>query len=202
MSLVKNCFMGILSCNKYKNRRLHQDLSNNIFEFMYFIGDPLLNEPIVNDNMVILPCGDGYENLPLKTKLMIKWIIDNKPNIDYIFKTDDDIKFDFVKLLENFKEVESNNLDYSGNEVFTNGYNSVYHKGKCDTDINESVIYVDKSNYCSGGGYFLSKKSAEIIIKTEISDNIIYEDHFVGKTLNSHNIFPKNINLHNISCFW
>lgn len=202
MSIVNNCFMGILSCKKYQDRRSSQDLSNCIFEYMYFIGDPSLEHPMVEGNVVILPCSDNYEDLPTKTKLMLKWILDNKPNIEYVFKTDDDIKFNFTKLFKNFIDLSIKKIDYSGHLVTTPGYESHYHQGKCQSDINDKVIYVDKANYCSGGGYFLSRKSVEIIINTEIGENVIYEDHFVGKTLNDHNIFPQNINLYNISCFW
>jgi len=202
MSLIKNCFMGILSCDKYQDRRSSQDLTNCIFDYMYFIGNPTLDQPIVEDNVVILPCGDNYEDLPIKTKLMLKWVLDNKPDIEYVFKTDDDIKFDFTKLFENFSEISLNKMDYSGRLVINNGYESSYHQGKCESDINDKIIYVDKADYCSGGGYFLSKRSAEIIINTEIGENVVYEDHFVGKTLSDNSIFPQNINLHNISCFW
>lgn len=202
MERIKDCFMGVLSCKKYEHRRHSQVMDENIFEYKYFVGNPNNEEPIMNGNIVTLPCGDNYEDLPLKTKLMLKWIIENKPEVNYILKTDDDIVFNFEKLYENYSYVKLKNLDYSGNVIKTFGYNSDYHFGKCDSDINNKTFFVEPSIYCSGGGYFLSKKSAEIIILTELGEDTIFEDHFVGKILNNKNIFPEHINLHNKSCFW
>ena len=202
MSLVNNCFMGILTCRKYKERRDLQDLSGSIFKYMYFIGDPSIDQPVVEDDIVILPCGDNYEDLPLKTKLMLKWIIDNNPGLEYIFKTDDDIRFNFNELLVNYKEIVSEKIDYCGNVVDTKGYISSYHFGKCESQIDTKAVLVEKAKYCSGGGYFLSKKAAQMIVDKDIDSDVIFEDHFVGKTLNDHNIFPRYIKLHNTSCFW
>jgi hypothetical protein len=202
MDFVSDCFMGVLSCKKYEDRRKTQRMNDNIFEYKYFIGDPNNEDIIIDDDVVILPCSDDYEGLPMKTKLMLKWIIDNRPKVNYILKTDDDIIFEFDKLYENYNHVKSNNIDYSGNVIKTFGYISDYHFGKCNSDINDKTFLVCPSTYCSGGGYFLSKKSAKIIIQTEIDKNTIFEDHFVGKSLNEKNIFPEHINLHNISCFW
>ncbi len=202
MGMFNNCFMGILSCEKYRERRTTQDLSNSIFDYMYFIGNPNLTEPSVNGNVVSLPCSDGYEHLPKKTNLMVKWILENKPNVEYVFKTDDDIKFDFNKLSDNFKKITSEKLDYSGNLVSTQENRSKYHFGKCDGELNNIPVYIEGAVYCSGGGYFLSKKSAEIIVKNFPNDEIVFEDHYVGKILNNNNIFPTHINLLNNSCFW
>lgn len=202
MTRTNDCFMGILSCKKYQSRRDQQDLSGSIFGYLYFIGDPKLTEAKILDNIVFLPCEDGYEYLPHKTREMLRWILQNKPEVKFIFKTDDDIRFNFGSLSENYKHVLNNMVDYSGNVVNTNGYVSTYHFGKCDSNINEKVVRVGKASYCSGGGYFLSRRSAEIIVGSEIKEYIIFEDHFVGKELNDHNIFPKHIELHNVSCFW
>ena len=202
MSKINNCFMGILSCEKYESRRNSQNLKGSIFDYMYFIGNPNLDEPNINGNIVSLPCGDGYEHLPKKTNLMVKWIIENKPNVEYIFKTDDDISFDFPKLFENFHTTHINHWDYSGNMVIVKESESFYHFGKCEGEINETAITIQNAEYCSGGGYFISKKSAEIIINNFPNDNIIFEDHYVGRTLNDNGIYPKHINLLNNSCFW
>jgi hypothetical protein len=177
-------------------------MEGNFLEYKYFIGNPENTEVINHGNLVILPCGDNYEDLPVKTKLMLEWIIKHKPEIEYIFKTDDDINFDFIKLYENYTEIKSKKINYSGNVIKTSGYVSEYHFGKCSSDINNKTFYVDPSIYCSGGGYFLSKKSAQVVIETVINEDTIFEDHFVGKSLNNNGIFPTHINLHNYSCFW
>jgi len=202
MSINDFCFMGILSCRKYENRRLTQDLSKSIFKYMYFIGDPNITEPIVEGNVVTLPCEDNYENLPTKTKKMFEWILNNNQNIEYIFKTDDDIKFDFNCLSEDFSEIYSQKNDYCGNLVITNEHESSYHFGKCETDINQKKVSVGTSQYCSGGGYFISLKSAKIIVDNIDAHCNIFEDYSVGKTLYENGITPTHINLYNRSCFW
>jgi hypothetical protein len=198
----KNCFMGILSCKKYEDRRSSQDLSNVIFNYKYFIGNPTIIEPIVEGNVVTLPCEDNYENLPTKTKKMFEWILNNNQNIEYIFKTDDDIKFDFNSLSEDFNFLNSQKNDYYGNLVVTDKHESKYHFGKCETEVNERPISVGDTQYCSGGGYFISLKSAKLIIDNIDTYCNIFEDYSVGKTLYENGITPTHINLHNRSCFW
>lgn len=202
----KSCFMGILSCKKYKNRRDKQDLSNNIFEYKYFVGDPDLTSPIVEDQIVYLPCKDEYEFLPTKVLLMLDWIFKNK-KFDYIFKTDDDIIFNFKKLEELYNFVSSNNIKYAGHLIYSNGYLSDYHKDKCEGEIKNYLFCVQKCQYCAGGGYFLSNDVVQTIIeKNKEHDKImqteILEDYFIGKFLNENGIFPTSINIQNQACFW
>jgi len=198
--------MGILSCKKYKNRRDKQDLSNNIFEYKYFVGDPDLTSPIVEDQIVYLPCKDEYEFLPTKVLLMLDWIFKNK-KFDYIFKTDDDIIFNFKKLEELYNFVSSNNIKYAGHLIYSNGYLSDYHKDKCEGEIKNYLFCVQKCQYCAGGGYFLSNDVVQTIIeKNKEHDKImqteILEDYFIGKFLNENGIFPTSINIQNQACFW
>lgn len=202
MNINDFCFMGILSCKKYESRRLSQNLSNSIFKYKYFVGDPNITEPIVNGNVVTLPCEDNYESLPTKTKKMIEWILNNIQNIDYIFKTDDDIKFDFNSLSNDFNDIYTQKYDYCGNVVITKDHSSSYHFGKCETEINNTKVSVGSGQYCSGGGYFISLKSAKIIIDNIDTYSNIFEDYSVGKTLQESDITPTHINLYNKSCFW
>jgi hypothetical protein len=194
--------MGILSCKKYKNRRTSQDLSKSIFKYMYFVGDPTINKPKVRGNVVTLPCEDNYENLPTKTKKMFEWILDNKKNIEYIFKTDDDIVFDFNSLSEDYSVLYSQKNDYCGNMVMSYQHDSSYHFNKCETEINNKTILVEVTRYCTGGGYFISLNSAKIILDKMDTSSHIYEDYLVGKTLCENGVNPTHINIHNKSCFW
>jgi|694.fasta_scaffold26737_8 hypothetical protein len=202
----KTCFMGILSCEKYKNRRGKQDLSNSIFEYKYFVGDPTLTSPIEEDQVVYLPCKDEYEFLPIKVLLMFDWISKNK-KFDYVFKTDDDIIFNFQKLQELYNFVSSNDIKYAGNFISTNPYWSDYHKDKCDDEIKNYLFLVQKCQYCSGGGYFLSNDTVQTIIEkntdyNKITQTELLEDYFIGRFLNENGIFPTSINIQNQACFW
>lgn len=209
ISNFKTCFMGILSCKKYKTRRDKQNLSNNIFEYKYFIGDPSLTSPLEKDEIVYLPCKDEYEFLPIKVLLMLDWIQENK-KFDYVFKTDDDIIFNFEKLKELYDFVSTNNIKYAGHFISGGSYFSSYHANKCESEIKQYSIFVEACQYCAGGGYFLSKDVVQMIIKKNLDYNQkgsyirkhIFEDHFIGKFLNQNGIFPTSINIQNQACFW
>lgn len=195
------CFMGILSCEKYKDRRNKQDLKLCPFEYRYFIGNPELKEAIENkeEHIVYLPCKDDYASLPQKVHEMLKWIVSNYSQIDYIFKTDDDIRFNFLHLIENFQTISLKKFEYSGLAVNCKEYYSDYLQKK---DPSEPLIKVPSTKYCPGGGYFISKKCINILIEDLLKENTVFEDQSVGYCLNKHDIYPVNIKLQNYSCFW
>jgi GR25 family glycosyltransferase involved in LPS biosynthesis len=197
-----SCFMGILSCEKNKHKRDNQDLSKSIFQYKYFIGNPELNEAKVDGDIVYLPCGDGYEHLSDKTKNMTKWILDNVPPVDYIFKTDDDIIIDFEKLSTLFTDICLRGYHYCGRKVDTEAHISTYHFGKCLDKSVETPIKMNKASYCAGGGYFLSKYAANTLINTMDRYKNVFEDYSVGYTLNNNNIYPTAINIQNYACYW
>lgn len=196
------CFMGILSCEKFLSRRQKQDLKNCPFQYKYFIGKPNIGSPIVKGNIVYLPCGDNYEDLSDKTHQMLKWILSNNESIDYIFKTDDDIKFNFELLISLYSEIVLRKLDYAGNYIHSDGEKTEYHYGKCFDKKKEIMISLKAADYCSGGGYFLSKSASQIILTEMNRHKTMFEDFSVGKTLNENNIFPVSINIKGNACFW
>lgn len=196
------CFMGILSCEKFKDRRLVQELENCPFQYKYFIGKPNITSPIVKGNIVYLPCGDNYEDLSEKTYQMIKWVLLNNVTVDYIFKTDDDIRFNFEKLASLYGEVLLKKLDYAGHYIHSEGENTDYHFGKCFDKGKENIIILKPADYCSGGGYFLSKIACQIVLNEMNKHKTIFEDYSVGLTLNENNIRPINLNIKDNACFW
>lgn len=195
-----SCFMGILSCVKNKHKRDKQDLNNSIFQYKYFIGNPELMVPKVDGDIVYLPCGDGYEDLNLKKNMMIKWILNNVPSVDYIFKTDDDIKFNFEVLSNLFVNICLKGYNYSGHLVNMKPHISTYHYGKCSDKNKEIPIEMKKNSYCAGGGYFLSKKAANLVVSKD--DGNIFEDYSTGLVLNGFGITPNSINIYKNACFW
>jgi len=197
-----SCFMGILNCEKYKARRNIQNLRNSIFDYKYFIGNPELMSSEVVDDIVYLPCSDNYEDLPCKTQLMFEWVLNNYPHVNYVFKTDDDVVFDFENLMALYSNITLNNYQYCGNLVEPLPHVSVYHYGKCFKKSKESPVYIEGFSYCSGGGYFLSKKSAELIVSDMKNHSNIFEDYSVGKTLSNNNVRPVSVNIFNTACFW
>ena len=211
---MKKCFALILGCEKYTHKRLMQDLDNFPFEYRYFLGNPELDEPIEDNKIVYLPCSDNYEYLPIKVRLGIKWIVENIPDVSYIFKTDDDITFNGEKLLTMYRsQILKKSLDYCGHRIDCIAHFSNHHKGSCESEVlNHSSLYVPNTIYCSGGGdflpsgggYFLSKKSFDII-NNEFDidknpflknyDQTIYEDVMTGGILNYFSIFPTQVNI-------
>ncbi len=192
--------MGILSCEKYEDRRKIQNIKNCPFEYKYFIGKG--NQNSQNENVIILDCEDNYESLPIKVKKMFEWVLNNRPQVEYIFKTDDDITFNFEKLKEQFITIHKENKDYCGYVINLNHSKSSYHIGRCDNKELNQPIEMLPAIYCAGGGYFLSKKSLKIVVSEIEKYQNIFEDYSVGKTLNKNNIYPYDINLFKNSCFW
>lgn len=205
------CFMLILSCEKYKNRRNEQMKNMHMcpFIYKYFVGKRNniynMHDPQINPDIVYLDCEDNYESLVLKRELAMKWIIDNYPNVNHIFKTDDDIVFDFSKLFEFYRTILKYKINYGGHLVTTYTDASTYHNGKCDSNElnNKSMKIKPFTKYCSGGGYFISVSLSKHIIKdSSIPKNTIFEDYEVGEYLNSKGVYPISLNIHKVACFW
>lgn len=185
--------MGILSCDRYQERRENQDLTNCPFIHHYFAGK---NSP----GCILLPCEDGYEDLTQKTKEMLKWWLNEYPHLDYIFKTDDDVSFNFEKLHELAVKVCYRKQDYAGYTVdIKRPHMSSYHKGRTNKKLPE--VRMLPCQYCAGGGYFLSRKAAELVVDNIDKHGNIYEDYSVGYTLNKLNIYPESIDIKK-ACFW
>jgi hypothetical protein len=188
------CFMIILSCEKYKSRRESQDLKRCPLPYRYFIGRPDLLVAKEEGDIVYLPCGDHYENLPQKTYGALHWVHNNYPHLDYVFKTDDDVEFNFTKLYMLLSMLMLRKVDYAGNCIKCEGHKSIYHYGKCDNKTVEQPVYLEKAIFCSGGAYFLSKRSIEICVDSRKDyDNSVIEDHTTGLVLNRRGVYPLHV---------
>ena len=125
-------FLAIMCCkNRLSSIEKQKEQLKNIEKYpivyYYFIG----NLEIENDyeidekkRVVTLKCPDDYINLPNKTYNILKFVKEKYPNIQGIFKTDDDININIAelyKLLEEHKDI-----DYWGRRVINKGKNSNY----------------------------------------------------------------------------
>ncbi|MHB1952787.1 MAG: hypothetical protein ACYCOU_03475 [Sulfobacillus sp.] len=197
------CFMIILSCQKYADRRASQDLSQCPFPYRYFIGDSSLETATEREDVVMLPCGDGYEDLPLKTYQALLYVRNTYPLIDWIFKTDDDIAFDFEELYLVYSDLYLKGIPYAGNVVHCTPHLSTYHYGKCNDKSREVPFQVSQSMYCSGGGYFLNKKATEICLNSATTYNTeLFEDLATGLALNRAGINPVHLPFKERICRW
>lgn len=75
----------------------------------FFYGEPH-PRPAASDE-VYLPCGDGYEHLPLKTINIARYALEQ--GYDYVFKCDDDTAVYLDRLIH---ELMSHKFDYAGYE--------------------------------------------------------------------------------------
>jgi hypothetical protein len=153
--------IAVASCQR--DRVLHDKVRDKWASLLdqadirFFIGSQMGQSSlgIQNGENVYLPVPDGYFDLPIKVKAICQWALDW--GYQYLFKTDVDV----VPFERRFREFDFTKYDYAGS---------------CRTRPNYPP------NYCSGFGYFLSRKAMEIVVKTEIGDEHA-EDRFVGDAL-------------------
>jgi hypothetical protein len=109
---------------------------------------------------------DDYLSLPLKTKALCKWALEQ--GWKRLLKLDDDAYL----CIENFRVVED---DYAGLWIPRNDL------GMFTLGIPMLPLGTTKYDYASGGAYWMSERSMRIIVETEITDWA--EDRWVGQTL-------------------
>lgn len=182
----------IMNCVKYKSKALYQKetwlkyLPNNV-KYFHVIGNPLLTEPFMfdlNNNLLIVKTPDDYVSLPKKV-IKAYSAVNEKYNFDYIFKTDDDqILVDnnfFQKLIIYLNnQIDLNNIiNYGGFMVnVKNAHYSSYYTNHPELPKN---LLVNKTIYCSGRFYFLSKFATNDLIKKEEKIcNEYLEDYAIG----------------------
>lgn len=176
--------------------------NNSNIIFYYFIGDLSISDDYKVDdtkNIVYLKVPDNYESLSKKTYHAMKFVRENFYNeIKGVFKTDDDTELDLNKLYNCFEK--NSDKKYYGIVNKINDFKSSYHFGKCeDKEINKQLITVPKCVYCSGGGYYINKILIDKLISSDLYNNIIYEDVFVGCSLE---IEPEYINIKENGAYW
>ena len=195
VNYLSSSFLIILTCEKYKVERMEKhkkQLENCNFNYRYFIGNTNIRVPIDTGEIVYLPCGDNYEDLPDKTYESLKWVTNNYKSIDYIFKTDDDIELKFNNIYKLFQKLMVKGINYAGNgNIIKEEIETKNHFGKCkNKKLNKKKFILKKCIYNSGGLYFLSKLSIDILLKNFNNPkyNYIYEDYKVGLILNDFKI--------------
>lgn len=205
----KNNKLGIiiLSCKKRLDKAINKlknfKESNINAVCRIFVGDETIEKTYEDNDVIYLKVPDDYESLPIKVHRAMEWYIGNH-DIDYIFKTDDDIDINFYKLYELFKNDISNKQLYCGNLAVFKPFIDTNHFDKChDNNNNNKEILIDYYGfYVSGGGYFIStyilKKCLKNYIDLFFKKNIMAEDLLMGIVINELNILPSHINYSNI----
>lgn len=200
--------IGIIVCCCYKYKNQHEKISkfwNNIerktkiFRIFYLFGNPKIkkNEYIEKDKTLILKVDDTYESLPKKIYEAVNYIYTYYPEIEGIFKTDDDIEFENVsELLNELKYLCQKSIDFAGIVLDKVKAGTIKpSRMKKFTNKNIEPPKYDMSIYCYGAGYYLSRKSMSCISSNK---NYFYnqylEDVSTGHILNKYKIYPVQMN--------
>jgi len=197
---------AIYSCKKnldIKTKLLHTLLKNKLNHCKIYIiyGDETLSTDyeIIDNNYLVLKCGDLYENLSQKTLCLFSTIAKIHPEVKGVFKCDDDILPNIKKINELIDFVlHSDYIPYLG-------FRLEHH---CDFYYDESIHKMTHEKYkkpllahrcifTGGPFYYLSMDSVcklnNMPIVHEIMQDPIdymFEDDMIGYLLNQHDIFP------------
>lgn len=180
-----NTCMFILNCKKYNRKRLIQNATwtkEVSFPWFHVVGDPSITTEFIHDpeeHILTVKCKDTYEILPMKSYLAIQAIVQLFPDVEYILKTDDDMKCN-LKNLEAFIDTDMRPYDYGGQFIRTQSHMSTYHYPNVEDHL-KTPFKMMATDYCPGRFYFLSRKVADVICKSrEFFETQLYEDHSVG----------------------
>ena len=157
---MKNVLIGTFSCKSNLDRvnELQRLKIYEGFDNQYYVISRRDSEHFKLYNCLSLDIDDCYERLIFKTIELFKYFIDSK--YEYCFKCDDDSFVDLQRL-SNF---DYKKVDYAGLFINTNIKEQLtYFK---DKNISYKGEFRDtlKYSFCVGGGYFVSKKVAEMVV--------------------------------------
>jgi hypothetical protein len=150
--------IAISSCQAYEDQGLNDPLRKTWLpeavklgmDYKFFHG----RGATPKDDVVLVNCDDGYWDLTSKTKLKIKWALDN--GYDYVFMCFPDTYACSARLAS---------CDFSRYDYF-----GCVHQ------------HVGGSPYCQGGpGVFISRKACEVLNRT--TSNYANEDCWCGDML-------------------
>lgn len=185
-----------------KSVRPRKKISHPDFIAHYFVGDPDIDTDYLLEeetNTVYLKVPDNYESLPQKVAMAMKFADENYGDeIEGLFKTDDEIELN-LDLLSSFVS-DNKEHRYFGLKNISKVSDSNYHFGKCESQkLNKTKVKIPACEYCSGGGYYVSKNLLHKIYEQE--PRTIFEDVSVGKILNELGVFPKHVPI-KAAAFW
>jgi hypothetical protein len=188
----------ILNCKKYAHKRQTQIdtwLKQIQIPYYHIIGDnDLENEYLLDqsNNVLYVKCKDTYEALPQKTYLAVNACLTLFPDLQYLLKTDDDMKCN----IDNFNIVLTliRGFDYGGEVIHCVEHMSDYHYPYVSADFRK-LIHMKDIHYCPGRFYFLSKKACSIVQhEKEWIYSAMFEDYAIGHAMITHGIKALNLN--------
>jgi hypothetical protein len=166
MATNPRVLVAVKNCVKYRHRAEAQRATWATFhpdcDIRFFLGgDPLAPQIRKHPDEVILPVPDDYLSLPLKTKAICRWALQN--GYDFLFTCDDDTYVQLDRLLaSDFKD-----HDYVGRLRGPSGGYS--------------------APYCSGFAYWLSIKAMHAVISAGLNGDTA-DDRFIGQVMEQNGI--------------
>jgi hypothetical protein len=180
----------IMNCKKYEHKAEIQrntwlkQLPSSL-KYYHVIGEEDMSYDYdFNDetHMLKVKTRDDYNSLPKKVISSYHAIIKEFPNIQYIFKTDDDQNLKDIRFLDIvLKTLNKMPKVYHYGGFLVNvpkPYLSQYHR--IHPELPEYLpIYATK--YCNGRFYFLSKEAVlDLVSKKEQISSLFLEDYAIG----------------------
>ena len=174
---MKNVLIGTFSCKSNLDRvkELQRLKIYEGFDNQYYVISRRDSEHFKLYNCLTLDIDDTYERLIFKTVELFKRFIDSK--YEYCFKCDDDSFVDLQRL---------SNFDYIKDQLTYFKDKNMSYKG----EFRDTLKY----SFCVGGGYFVSKKVAEMVVNNykksyeyhryEECGMAACEDRMVGQLIN------------------
>lgn len=196
-SVINNNFTGIViiiySCFKLRQKsnllyNLIKELKSNEIKIYILNGNEKLSKEYdFNDKYLFLKCDDNYEGLYLKTKKLMKEIINIFPKMKGLIKIDDDIFPNINFLKEMIRFVSNKFVNYSGKVFLNKKINTVYtHIEKCQNPKYKFPLTTPVCIFCPGPCYYLSNKAIKFFNKN--CKDFFSEDIMVGYTFTNTNI--------------
>src|ERR1700723_1195507 len=148
----------------------HEDIrttwGQNLINLIVFVGNgPRIFLPLQRDEK-LLNVADGYDDLPFKTREILRWAIEHL--YDYVYLCDTDTFVIPSKLLKSGFE----NYDYFGINGRTWSQPFIYNA--VDRHGQDHIIANCLAWHSGGYGYFVSRRAAEYVVTQE--PNIWAED--------------------------
>lgn len=176
---------------KYSNE-LNKIFKKFNFEYYFVYGR---NQENKIHPYIEVDCVDSYENLPLKTYLLIDHFL-NKTNASHLIKMDDDTFVDLHKI----KDLKLD-ADYIGPFVdYPSDIKSeIFHWFKIDNESYKTRKKTFNLSYAEGSFYVLNRKSCNKIIDigydffVNTPENYLGEDIKIGMCLSDNDITKKDI---------
>lgn len=190
----------ITSCKKYAHKLekyyAYEEENKGTLDwcrikFVYIMGgekDPNLPK------VTFLDVGDGYEDLPKKVIEGVRYIYENLPDVQGIFKMDDDVDINYHSMrFIHFLWW----IPYWGLKVGHLMYDGFVHKEtyeKCAAK-NLPVIPLQRAIHTLGYAYYINRHCIEIALRCrDRFYNTYNEDMMMGRVLNESMMFPVELN--------